>query len=428
MGQCPSAPCLHYACHTVLPSAITGTFGDAMTIRRELFAGEVLYRQGDPSDCAWLIERGSIELTSAQGRRNSHLGVFGPGELIGELGMLDGGPRTASAIARDDTVLLAIEHDPFLERLASGDPIVKTLVDSLLHRIRGILERMPGDAELPAEDVPVDDPEERAGIDKIRLEAQLRDSLDTGTLEVRYQPLYDIPASRVTSYEALVRWELPERGIVSPAEFIKLAEETSLIVPVGEYVLDRVLEVLTGLRDAGVEPLPSIAVNLSAKQLVEPGMARQIVSRVERARLPPGALKLEVTESRMLDYAPVHAVMRHCRAHGVPFALDDFGTGYSNLTHLYKLDFEFVKVDQAFARHMFDSPRAMALVEAIVAMAHGLGAEVITEGVETAQQLQRLRELGVRYAQGYLIGQAQPASAVLSGDAARAGETGARGV
>ena len=124
-----------------------------MAIRRELFAGEVLYRQGDASDCAWLIERGSIELTSAQGRRNSHLGVFGPGELIGELGMLDGGPRTASAIARDDTVLLAIEHDPFLERLESGDPIVKSLVDSLLHRIRGILARMPGDAELPAEDV-----------------------------------------------------------------------------------------------------------------------------------------------------------------------------------------------------------------------------------------------------------------------------------
>jgi len=285
---------------------------------------------------------------------------------------------------------------------------------------------MPADAVLPPEDLPVDDPEERAGIDKIRLEAQLRDALDTRTLEVRYQPLYDIPAGRVTSYEALVRWRLPDRGAVSPAEFIKLAEETSLIVPVGEYVLDRVLEVLTGLRDAGVDPLPSIAVNLSAKQLVEPGMARQIVARAQRAQLPAGALKLEVTESRMLDYGPVHAVMQHCRQHGIPFALDDFGTGYSNLTHLYKLDFEFIKLDQAFARHMFESPRAMVLVESIVAMAHGLGAEVITEGVETAQQLQRLRELGVRYAQGYLIGEAQPGSAVLSGDAARIGETAAR--
>jgi EAL domain-containing protein (putative c-di-GMP-specific phosphodiesterase class I) len=398
-----------------------------MAIRRELFAGEVLYRQGDASDCAWLVERGTIELVSVQGRREISHGVLGQGELIGELGMLDGAPRSATAIARGDTVLLAIEHDQFLERLESGDPIVRTLVDSLLQRTRSIIASLPADIALPAEDVSCDDPVERSGIEKIRLETQLREALDTGALEVRYQPLYDIPAGRVSSYEALVRWELPERGAVSPGEFIKLAEETSLIVPVGEYVLDRVIAVLVGLRDAGVEPLPSIAVNLSARQLVEPGMARQIVARVQRAQLPKGALKLEVTESRMLDYGPVHAVMQHCRENGIPFALDDFGTGYSNLTHLYKLDFEFIKVDQAFARHMFETPRAMALVESIVAMAHALGAAVITEGVETLEQLQRLREMGVRYAQGYLIGQAQPAEKVLSGEAARIGEAAARG-
>jgi EAL domain-containing protein (putative c-di-GMP-specific phosphodiesterase class I) len=399
-----------------------------MTIRRELFAGEVLYRQGDPSDCAWLVERGAIELLSVQGRRSVSHGVLGPGELIGELGMLDGAPRSATATARGDTVLLAIDHDQFLDRLDAGDPIVRTLVDSLLQRTRSIIASLPMDASLPAEDIACDDPEERSGIDKIRLEAQLHDALDSNTLEVRYQPIYDLRAGRVASYEALVRWELPDRGPVSPAEFIKLAEETSLIVPVGEYVLDRVVAVLTGLRDAGVDPLPGIAVNLSAKQLVEPGMARQVVARVERAQLPAGTLKLEVTESRMLDYAPVIAVMQHCRERGVPFALDDFGTGYSNLTHLHKLEFEFIKVDQAFARHMFDSPRAMAIVEAIVAMAHGIGAEVVCEGVETREQLQRLRELGVRYAQGYLIGQAAPAAAVLSGEAARLGAAAGTGV
>jgi EAL domain-containing protein (putative c-di-GMP-specific phosphodiesterase class I) len=398
-----------------------------MTIRRELFAGEVLYRQGDPSDCAWLVERGAIELVSTQGRRSINHGVLGPGELIGELGMLDGAPRSATATARGDTALLAIDHDQFLERLDAGDPIVRTLVDSLLRRTRSIIASLPMDAALPAEDIACDDPEERSGIDKIRLEAQLHDALDSNTLEVRYQPIYDIRAGRVASYEALVRWELPGRGPVSPAEFIKLAEETSLIVPVGEYVLDRVIGVLTGLRDAGTDPLPSIAVNLSAKQLVEPGMARQIVARAQQAKLPAGALKLEVTESRMLDYAPVAAVMQHCRDNGVPFALDDFGTGYSNLTHLHKLEFEFVKVDQAFARHMFDSPRAMAIVTAIVAMARGIGAEVVCEGVETREQLQRLRELGVRYAQGYLIGQAAPAAAVLSGEAARLGAAAATG-
>jgi EAL domain-containing protein (putative c-di-GMP-specific phosphodiesterase class I) len=396
-----------------------------MSIRRELFAGEVLYRQGDPSDCAWLVESGQVELVSVQGRRTARHGVLGAGELIGELGLLDGAPRSATATARSDCRLLAIEREQFLERLQAGDPILRTLVDSLLQRIRGLVANMPAEAPMPAEDVACDDPVERSGIDKIRLEAQLRDALDAGTLEVRYQPIYDIAARRVTGYEALVRWALEGRGPVSPAEFIQLAEETSLIVPVGEYVLDRVVGVLQSLRDGGADPLPSIAVNLSARQLVEPGMARQIVARAERSRLPAGALKLEVTESRMLDYAPVAAVMAHCREHGLPFALDDFGTGYSNLTHLYKLDFEFIKVDQAFARHMFDSPRAMKMVEAIVAMAHALDAKVICEGVETREQLARLRELGVEYAQGYLVGQAAPAGAVLSGEAARAGEAAA---
>ena len=396
-----------------------------MAIRRELFAGEVLYRQGDPTDCAWLVESGQIELVSVQGRRTSRHGVLGAGELIGELGLLDGAPRSATATARADSVLLAIEREQFMERLQAGDPILRTLVDSLLQRIRGLVASLPADAEMPSEDVPCDDPVERLGIDKIRLEAQLRDALSSGGLEVRYQPIYDIAAARVAGYEALVRWDLPGSGPVSPAQFIQLAEETSLIVPVGEYVLDKVIGVLQALRDGGADPLPSIAVNLSARQLVEPGMARQIVARAQRASLPAGALKLEVTESRMLDYAPVAAVMKHCREQGLPFALDDFGTGYSNLTHLHALDFEFIKVDQAFARHMFDSGRAMAMVEAIVNMAHAIGAKVICEGVETREQLERLRAMGVEYAQGYLIGKAAPAEEVLSGAAARAGEEAA---
>ena len=396
-----------------------------MAIRRELFAGEVLYRQGDPTDCAWLIESGQVELVSVHGRRTTRHGVLGAGELIGELGLLDGAPRSATATARADSVLLAIEREQFMERLQAGDPILRTLVDSLLQRIRGLVASLPADAEMPSEDVPCDDPVERLGIDKIRLEAQLRDALSSGELEVRYQPIYDIAAARVAGYEALVRWDLPGSGPVSPAQFIQLAEETSLIVPVGEYVLDKVIGVLQALRDDGADPLPSIAVNLSARQLVEPGMARQIVARAERAKLPAGALKLEVTESRMLDYAPVAAVMKHCREQGLPFALDDFGTGYSNLTHLHSLDFEFIKVDQAFARHMFDSERAMAMVEAIVNMAHAIGAKVICEGVETREQLDRLRAMGVEYAQGYLIGKAAPAEEVLTGAAARAGEEAA---
>ena len=384
------------------------------TIRRELFPGEVLFRQDDPAGCAWLVESGQVELHADAGSGVQLQGVFGAGELIGELALLDGAPYRATAVARDDAVLLAIDADQFAERIEASDPIVRAMVDSLRGRVRALQEAIPAGTPMPLEDEPCDDPEDRAGIAKIRFETQLREALDTRTLEVHYQPILDLQAGRIGGYEALVRWKHEELGQVSPAEFIRLAEETSLIVPLGEYVLDRAIDVLRGLHQAHGDALPSIAVNLSARQLVQPGMARQVVARAARAGLPRGALKLEVTESRMLDYGPGGAVMQHCRAQGVPFALDDFGTGYSNLTHLHELEFEYVKVDQAFCRHMLGAPRAMAIVEAIVAMAHGIGAQVIMEGVETREQLAELRRMGVRHAQGWLIGKAQPADAVLS--------------
>ena len=388
------------------------------TIRRELFPGEVLFTQGDPAGCAWLVERGEVilQVESAAGPQPPR--IFGAGELIGELALLDGAPYRATAIARDDAVLLAIDADQFGERIDAADPIVRAMVDSLRGRMRALQEALPAGTPLPLEDQPCDDPEERAGIAKIHFETQLREALDEGTLEVHYQPIWDLQAGRVGGYEALVRWKHDTLGQVSPADFIRLAEETSLIVPLGESVLDRAIAVLRGLHATHGDALPSIAVNLSARQLVQPGMARQVVARIEQARLPKGALKLEVTESRMLDYGPVAAVMRHCRAQGVPFALDDFGTGYSNLTHLHELEFEYLKVDQAFCRNMLGAPRAMAIVEAIVAMGHGIGAQIIMEGVETREQLDELRRMRVRHAQGWLIGKAQPAEAVLSGEAA----------
>ena len=387
------------------------------TIRRELFPGEVLFGQGEPAGCAWLVERGEVVLQAESAAGPQAPRVFGAGEMIGELALLDGAPYRATAVARNDAVLLAIDAEQFDERLGASDPIIRALVDSLRERMRALQEALPADAPLPLEDQPCDDPEDRAGIAKIRFETQLREALGQASLEVHYQPILDLQSGRVGSYEALVRWHHEEMGQVSPADFIRLAEETSLIVPLGEYVLDRAVDVLSGLHRLHGDAMPAIAVNLSARQLVQPGMARQVVARMDRAGLPRGALKLEVTESRMLDYGPVAAVMRHCRAQGIPFALDDFGTGYSNLTHLHELEFEFLKVDQAFCRHMLDSPRAMAIVEAIVAMAHGIGAQVIMEGVETREQLAELRRMGVRHAQGWLVGKAAPAEAVLAGTA-----------
>lgn len=384
------------------------------TIRRSLFAGEVLYRQGDPADCAWLIESGQVVLASSDGQRRHEHGSFGPGEMLDELSMLDHGARTATATAASDAVLLAIEDEAFRERIESCDPVVRAMVEGLARRMRRIQSGGEGASAHAIEDLPGEDHEQRTGIDKLRRDAQLRQALDEGGIEVRYQPIYDIPAARVGGYEALVRWELPGNGTVSPAEFIKLAEETSLIVPVGEYVLDRVIALLSSLRDAGRDPLPDIAVNLSARQLVEPGMARQIVDRVERAGLPPGALKLEVTESRMLDYEPVAAVMRHCRERGIRFALDDFGTGFSSLAYLKSLAVSALKIDGSFVRDLLTDARSEGVIRAVLQIAGQLGLDTVAEYVETPAIAERLRALGVTYGQGFAFGAPVPLESVLA--------------
>lgn len=393
-----------------------------MAIRREVSQGETLYRQGDIDACAWVIERGTVELSSSGNAGARRLGVFGANEMIGELSALDGTPHTATAIAREDCVLLQIGRAQFRERIDGADAVVQALVGSLLDFRRGALARLPDSADLPAEDVACDDPIERIGTNKVQMESQLREAMENHTLEVHYQPLYDLRERRVSSYEALLRWELPDIGPVSPAVFVPLAEETSLIVPLGEYVLERVIRTLQALRDAGDEA-PGIAVNLSARHLMEPGVASHIRGCVRSAGLAPGMLKLEVTESQALDYAPVGGMMQRCRESGITFSLDDFGTGYSNLTHLQELAFEYVKIDQGFVRRMFAHERSLALLRAIVKMVDALGAASICEGVETPGQLRALAEMGVRYAQGYLIGKAAPEAELLDGTAVRrAGE------
>jgi EAL domain-containing protein (putative c-di-GMP-specific phosphodiesterase class I) len=220
----------------------------------------------------------------------------------------------------------------------------------------------------------------------------------------------------VAGYEALVRWTHPERGEVAPSEFVALAEETSLIVPVGEYVLDAACALLAGLRRQVAEGL-FIAVNVSARQLAAPGLVQRMLERLDDRGLPRGALKLELTESQGLDDERIARILHEAHAAGLALSLDDFGTGWSNLARLQRLPFETLKLDQAFIRQLHADPRSRALTEAVLAMARAIGAEVVVEGVESAGQLEALRALGCRFAQGYLIGRDLDAAAVLAAGA-----------
>jgi len=385
----------------------------ASAYRIELRSGEVLFREGDAATAAYLIESGRLRITAQHEGAQMVLGDLGPGTLVGEMAVLDDQPRSASATALEACVLTPIDSTQFAERLAAADPVVRALLLSQLSRYRTALARFTGQAGVePAESSEAVSDSAHA-LDKIRLESQLRNALERRELEIRLQPILDIASHRIAGFEALTRWSHPERGVVSPADFIALAEETSLIVPVGEYVLREVCEAMARAAQTVPGANPFIALNVSGRQLQDPDFVNRVLAQLRAHRVKPEQLKLEITESLVLDYAKVADFIEHSHGAGMKVALDDFGTGYSNLGHLHKLAFDTLKLDQGFIRQL-DDPRCLAIVNAVVGMADALGCDIVAEGVETEAQLNQLRALGCEYAQGYLVGRPQSVDEALS--------------
>ena len=390
--------------------SMTGTVMSPHRVR--LVEGQVLFSEGDPPTTAFLIESGKLAVSTFQNGAKLQLCILEAGALVGEMAVLDQSLRTATTIAITDCVLLPIDRVQIAERLAETDPIIRSLLESQLNRYRGALAAMQGKG--PQSDNGSNSLVETIGIGKIRLESRLREALSSRSLDVRYQPLMHLPSGQIAGYEALVRWNHPERGPISPLEFIALAEETSLIIPVGEYVFDEACRALSRLVAAGAEPTPFIAVNVSARQLAHPGLIERIAARVAQAEIPRGSLRVEITESQALNYDLVGDVVRRCHDHGIRVALDDFGTGYSHLTHLHRLPFDTLKVDKSFTTSMLTDPRSMAIVEAIVSMGKAIHADIVIEGVETEGMLDAIRRMGCDYAQGFLIGKPQTLAELLA--------------
>ena len=240
-----------------------------------------------------------------------------------------------------------------------------------------------------------------------RLAQDLRDALEREELYLVYQPVVDLATGRISSVEALLRWEHPDQGMVSPAEFVPLAEQHGLILPLGTWVLARACKQLSAWHHAGFTGL-RVNVNVSAFQFAQPGFVDFVRDTLSRNSLAGTSLAIELTESVMLrDPDAVNAALRRLQALGVGVALDDFGTGYSSLSHLNHLAIDTVKVDQAFVKELgkplSDPHFSLALVRAVVAVAEALNLNIVAEGIETAAQRDLLCSLGCHQGQGYFF-------------------------
>lgn len=241
------------------------------------------------------------------------------------------------------------------------------------------------------------------------LELALRRALAADQLTVHYQPLVDIASRRVVSMEALLRWQHPTLGAISPGEFIPIAEESGLIVPIGEFVLRTVCEQSLRWQREGVAVVP-VAVNISAMQLESGGLWDVVREVLRDTGLPPHRLALELTESSFIQNAPRHVhALQELRANGVRVQIDDFGTGYSSLSYLKHLPVDTLKIDRSFITQLATSSVDEAIVSAILALSRTLGLRTVAEGVETPEQLEVLGRHGCEFAQGFYFCRPIPA-------------------
>lgn len=244
--------------------------------------------------------------------------------------------------------------------------------------------------------------------ERLELELGLRRALERGELLLHYQPQYDLASGRIIGLEALLRWQHPTLGLVSPARFIPIAEDSGLIVPIGEGVLHEACRQSLAWQAAGLPAVP-IAVNLSAVQFRKPGLESLLRDILVSTSLPPHLLELELTESIVMSQAEeTVAILGRLHELGVHLSIDDFGTGYSSLSYLKRFPVQKLKVDQSFVRDVVHDANDAAIVRGIVSLAHGLGLRVIAEGVETREQLDFLRGLGCEEAQGYYFSRPLP--------------------
>jgi predicted signal transduction protein with EAL and GGDEF domain len=250
------------------------------------------------------------------------------------------------------------------------------------------------------------------------LEVDLRRAFLNGEFEVYYQPLVNVKKELICGFEALIRWNHPERGMISPADFIPLAEETGLIVPIGEWVLRQSCE------EAAKWPNDiSIAVNLSAAQFKTPGLSQVVFNALTHSGIAAGRLELEITESVLLfNSKSTLETLHQLRALGVRISMDDFGTGYSSLSYLRSFPFDKIKIDQSFVHELSTNRDSMAIIRAVVGLGNSLGMVTTGEGVETHEELDFLKREGCTEVQGYLFGKARPAkdaAALLAKQAAK---------
>ena len=386
-----------------------------------LDANTYLLRAGDPPTCGYLIERGSVDVLLERPGGEHVLAVLGPGEIVGEMALLDRAPRTASVRSREECLLLPITADHIAKRLALADPVLRLVLGTLLDRLRATLDSVTGKASLQG--MPMTAEKQAvvaAATAELRLQRELEGAFDEGQIIVHYQPIVRLSDGRLSGFEALARWAHPVRGLVPPSVFIPLAEASGLSGRLARICLTQVGRGLTSMQSIAVRrprhiERPRIAVNISGHDLKTYDLVKELGEIIVAGGHTPDSITLELTETALV-HSPSDAALKleDARRLGFRVAVDDFGTGYSSLNYIRTLPVDTLKIDQAFVQTMSDCATTKSIVASMLQLAGSLRLDVVGEGIETAGQRSLLQILGCEFGQGFLFGRPLPLDQTLT--------------
>lgn len=368
--------------------------------------GDYIFRQHDSGDCAYLIEKGRVQILITKQNTEVPLSIIGESEIFGEMTLLDNLNRSASAQALDDCTLIVVSKDQLLDRVHSADTIVRLLVQLLLKRLRNQNDQL--NATGIATKTYVDEGE---GVSKIRLENKIFEAFKNKEFLLYHQPIIDLTTKTIVGSESLLRWQSPTEGMISPSLFIDLIESSSIIVPVGEWIIEESFRHLQIVQKK--MPNYSVSVNISGKQFIHHEFISHLTETQKKYGIDPKTIKLEMTERILMEGVVVLDTLQRCRDLGYQISIDDFGTGFSSLQYLAKMPIDFIKIDSSFVQKMLAEPKTEAVVKSIIYLAQTLSIKIIGEGVETEGQMNKLIELGADYGQGYLFSKPIPLDEII---------------
>ena len=380
-------------------------------LRKSFPAGTEIFHSGDLGNCAYIIDEGEIEIGIPLGAHRTVYNRLGPGELFGEMALIDDHKRIGTARALTDTAVRVVTSGQILDRLRHSDDVVAFILRITLMRYRHLLQqvRRAEDASTRANlanDEPAK-PDCREAVAKLELENELREGLHNGELRLHFQPLVALSDARLAGFEAFLRWESPRHGLMSPGAFIPLAEETGLILPIYRWALAAAVGFLARFQKASTgSPLDGSRLAMSinvTKHQIDDGEIMQMLDRIAAEYgIAPEQVKLEFTEDALMnDYARTRGWISDLKQRRIGLSIDDFGTGNSSFGYLHQFDVDELKIDRSFVIEMLTEPRSMQIIRAIIGLARGLGLKTVAKGIEKPEQAMLLREAGCDYGQGH---------------------------